>query len=235
VSAPPDALQRAYYAAHASSYDAAHLHEEDEHYFALSLLAGALGFLGAASVLEVGAGTGRGLRYLRERCPDVERRGIEPVAELREVAYGHGVAREELVAGDARALAFADGSHDVVCAFGVLHHVRDHAQVVREMLRVARKAVFVSDSNNFGQGGRVGRAVKQALNAARLWPLANFVKTRGRGYTITEGDGLAYSYSVFTDYALIRSRCRRVHVVNTSDGGVAPYRSAGHVAVLGIK
>jgi SAM-dependent methyltransferase len=230
-----ESVQRDYYAARASSYDDAHLHAGDEHYFALALLVGALDFLEAASVLEVGAGTGRGLRYLQERCPHVVRRGIEPVDELREIAYGKGVAREELVAGDARTLAFADESHDVVCAFGVLHHVHDHAQVVREMLRVARKAVFVSDSNNFGQGGRLARTIKQTLNAARLWPLANLVKTRGKGYTITEGDGLAYSYSVFTDYRLIRSRCRRVHVTNTAEGGIDPYRSASHVAVLGIK
>jgi ubiquinone/menaquinone biosynthesis C-methylase UbiE len=231
-----DGLQREYYAAHASSYDASHLHAGDEHYFALALLVGALDFLDAASVLEIGSGTGRVLSYLRERCPHVARRGLEPVDELREIAYGKGVSRTELTGGDARKLAFADASHDVVCAFGVLHHVAEHGQVVREMLRVARRAVFISDSNNFGQGGKVGRMIKQALDAVRLWPLANLVKTRGKGYTITDGDGLAYSYSVFKDYPLIRLHCRRVHVINTtSAGGVNPYRSASHVAVLGIK
>jgi ubiquinone/menaquinone biosynthesis C-methylase UbiE len=228
-------LQRRYYAASARGYDAAHVHEGDEHYFALALLVGALDFLEAGSVLEIGAGTGRGLRYLGERCPRVARRGVEPVAELREVAYAKGVKRDELVAGDGRHLPYTDASHDVVCAFGVLHHVRDHERVVREMLRVARKAVFVSDSNNFGQGGRFARTLKQALNAVRLWGVADYVKTRGRGYTITEGDGLAYSYSVFSDYPLIRAHCRAVHVVNTSGAGVHPYRSASHVAVLGVK
>jgi ubiquinone/menaquinone biosynthesis C-methylase UbiE len=165
----------------------------------------------------------------------VARLGVEPVDELREVAYAKGVAREELVPGDGRSLPYADGSHDVVCAFGVLHHVEDHERVVREMLRIARKAIFVSDSNNFGQGGRLARTAKQALNALRLWPLADFVKTRGKGYTITEGDGLAYSYSVFSDYPVIRAHCKAVHVVNTLDAGVHPYRTASHVAVLGVK
>ncbi len=33
------------------------------------------------------------------------------------------------------------------------------------------------------------------LWAARLWPLVNFVKTKGKGYHYTEGDGVLYSYS----------------------------------------
>jgi ubiquinone/menaquinone biosynthesis C-methylase UbiE len=228
-------LQRGYYAERAQDYDAAHLHEGDEHYFGLAVLAGALEQLRATSLLEVGAGTGRGLRYLAEHAPHVKLHGIEPVAALREVAHAAGIARESLGEGDARQLAFPDGAFDVVCAFGVLHHVRDHRQVVREMLRVARSAIFISDSNNFGQGRPLVRALKQLLDATRLWPLADLIKTRGKGYTITAGDGLAYSYSVFSDYPLIRRACKRVHLINTVDAGINPYRSASHVAVLGVK
>ena len=113
--------------------------------------------------------------------------------------------------------------------------MRDHARVVGEMLRVARTAILISDRNNFGQGTPWVRAIKQAINAAGLWPLANFVKTRGKGYSITEGDGLAYSYSVFSDYDQIRAACKSVHVLNTLDAGVNPYRTAPHIALLGIK
>lgn len=228
-------VQRSYYSSRAPSYEAAHVREGDEHYFALAMLSGALDLLGAASVLEVGAGTGRGLRYLAQHAPHLRLLGIEPVAELREIAYGAGVARETLIDGDARQLAFPDAAFDVVCAFGVLHHVRDHAQVVHEMLRVSRKAIFISDSNNFGQGRPLVRAFKQVLDATRLWPVADLIKTRGKGYSITEGDGLAYSYSLFSDYPLIRRQCKRVHLVNTVDAGINPYRSASHVALLGVK
>jgi hypothetical protein len=103
------------------------------------------------------------------------------------------------------------------------------------MLRVASKAVFISDSNNFGQGGFLGRTVKQTLRSLRLWPLADFVKTRGKGYLISEGDGLAYSYSVFSNYEQISASCQSVHVLNTVPAGKNPYRSASHVALLGIK
>lgn len=228
-------LQRSYYAGRAPAYDAAHVQDGDEHYFALAMLTGALGLLNAGSVLEIGAGTGRGLRYLEQHAPGVRLQGIEPVAELREVAYEKGVARGSLGDGDARQIAFPDGGFDVVCAFGVLHHVRDHGQVVREMLRVASKAIFISDANNFGQGRPLVRAVKQVLDATRLWPLVDLIKTRGKGYSITEGDGLAYSYSVFSDYPLIRAHCKRVHLINTVDAGINPYRSASHVALLGVK
>jgi SAM-dependent methyltransferase len=227
--------QRRYYAATAQHYDAAHVHGGDEHYFALAFMLGALDFLGVTSVLEVGSGTGRALEYLRDRAPQVLRHGTEPVPELRQIAYGKGIAESELTAGDANQLEFADATFDLVCAFGVLHHVGDHRRVVGEMLRVASKAILISDSNNFGQGRPLVRAAKQALNAMKLWPVANWVKTGGKGYTVTEGDGLSYSYSVFNDYELIRTNCKSVHVINTLGAAINPYRTAPHVALLGIK
>jgi len=228
-------IQREYYESTARGYDAAHVDEGDEHYFALGFLLGAATYLKVGSVLEVGAGTGRGLEYLEQHAPHLKVHGIEPVRALREQAYAKGIAADTLSDGDGTRLAFADGAFDVVCAFGVLHHVQDHGRVVGEMLRVAKKAIFISDGNNYGQGRPVVRAFKQALHVAGLWPLANLIKTRGKGYAITEGDGLAYSYSVFNDYRLIRKQCARVHLLNTSDAGIDPYKSAGHVALLGIK
>ena len=227
--------QRAYYAQRARRYDDAHVHAGDEHHMAMSFMVGAFDYLNVRSVLDIGSGTGRVLEHLKRCAPQVERHGIEPVPELREVAYRKGISREELSEGDATQIAHADGAFDLVCAFGVLHHVRDHGRVVREMLRVARKGIFISDANNFGKGSTMKRAVKQVLHATGLWPIANLVKTGGRGYMITDGDGLAYSYSVFDDYPIVRAACRSVHVLNTLDSQVNPYRSASHVALLGIK
>jgi hypothetical protein len=100
---------------------------------------------------------------------------------------------------------------------------------------VARTAIFISDANNYGQGSPVGRSVKQLLRALRLWKAVNFVKTGGKGYTISEGDGLAYSYSVFDDFARVEAQCKSMHVINISGCGINPYRSAPHVALLAIK
>jgi ubiquinone/menaquinone biosynthesis C-methylase UbiE len=154
---------------------------------------------------------------------------------LRDIAYRNGISRADLIEGDVLALPFEDGAFDLVCEYGVLHHIQTPARAVAEMLRVAKKAVFIADSNNFGQGSVFARTMKQTFHALGLWPLVDFIKTRGRGYTISEGDGLAYSYSVFNDYRQIRAQCRSVHVINTVDAGINPYRTATHVALLGIK
>ena len=71
--------------------------------------------------------------------------------------------------------------------------------------------------------------------AAGLWAIADWIKTGGRGYSVSEGDGVAYSYSVFNDWPQIRQHCRIVHVVNTDGAGINPYRTAAHVAVVGLK
>jgi SAM-dependent methyltransferase len=172
---------------------------------------------------------------MKKKRPDLVIRGIEPVRELREVGYRNGLREEDLIDGDALALQFDDGAFDLVCEFGALHHIQFPSRAVEEMLRVSKKAVFIADVNNFGQGSLVSRSLKQLLNLLRLWPIADFVKTKGRGYTMTEDDGLAHSYSVFNNYGQIRSRCKSVHLLNTIDGTINPYRTASHVTLLGIK
>ena len=68
-----------------------------------------------------------------------------------------------------------------------------------------------------------------------FWPVADLIKTRGRGYTISDGDGVAYSYSVFNDYDQIAAVCKRIHLINTEGSGPNLYRSAPHIALLGLK
>jgi len=228
-------IQRRYYAESASKYDSMHVDEQDEHFFALSFLIGVVGYLDVRSILDIGSGTGRAIHFLKKQCPQLRIVGIEPVAELREIGYSKGLSRDELIDGDALNLAFDEKEFDVVCEFGVLHHIKKPELAVAEMLRVSSKAIFISDSNNFGQGSAAARSVKHALNWLRLWKLADLIKTRGKGYSISEGDGLAYSYSVFNNYAQIREQCKSVHVLNTRDGFINPYKTAGHVALLGIK
>ena len=228
-------IQRAYYAATAANYDDMHLHADDEHHLALRFMISMLPQLGVRSILDVGSGTGRGLMKLKSEAPGVRAVGIEPSAELRAVGHAKGLSAEELIDGDAQHLAFPDRSFDLVCEFGALHHIPNPTRAVAEMLRVARVAVFISDSNNFGQGGRMARFAKQTLNTLGLWQLVDRVKTGGKGYTISEGDGLGYSYSVFNDLAQIRAKCERVHLLGTRDSGANLYRTAPQVALLGMK
>ena len=223
--------QRGYYATTAAAYDDMHVSEHDEHGLALHFLAALVEFHGVRSILDIGSGTGRAMLFLKKRCPDLRVAGVEPSVELREVAYAKGVRRDDLADGDACALGFSDGAFDVVCEFGVLHHIRDDLQAVCEMARVARTGVFISDSNNYGQGSFLLRAIKQALHRTSLWPLAEYLKTGGKGYTISEGDGLAYSYSVFDSLKAIAPKFPFVTYLNTQGTGQNLYRSAGQVAV----
>jgi SAM-dependent methyltransferase len=227
--------QRRYYAETASQYDTMHLNEKDEHFFALSFLVASLDYLQVGSILDVGSGTGRAIRYIKDHRPDLHVLGIEPVKELREVGYLRGLSDKDLIDGDATKLPFGASEFDLVCEFGVLHHVKRPEIAVSEMLRVAGKAIFISDSNNFGQGSGAGRLLKQMINLLGMWELADFIKTRGKGYTVSEGDGLAYSYSVFNNYDQIKAQCKSIHIFNTKDGDINPYRTASHVALLGIK
>ena len=226
-------IQRDYYADTAQAYEG--MHDAEEHKFCLSFLLGCTDYFGWQSILDVGTGTGRNLNRMAERRPNLILKGVEPADGLREQGYRSGIPQEMLVAGDGTALQFADGEFDVVCSFGVLHHIKQPEMAVAEMLRVAKKAVFISDSNNFGQGSFGKRAFKQAAHALGLWRAVNLISTRGKGYMISEGDGLFYSYSVFNNYKQIKSQCKSIHIFNPVNGGFNPYRTATHVGLLGVK
>jgi len=142
-----------------------------------------------------------------------------------------------LIEGDGTDIKFAAGAFDLVCEFGVLHHVPRPEQVVSEMLRVAKVGIFISDSNNFGQGGKLSRSLKQFINLLGLWKVYDYVRTKGKGYQISAGDGLFYSYSVFNNYKQIKAACKGgVQILNTDKyAGINPYSTATHVALFGIK
>jgi len=191
-------IQRDYYRATATQYDAMHADEGGDDYRSIRIVSLLINMLRAGTVLDVGAGTGVGVSHLMEALPHAYVCGIEPVAALVE----NGVRRDEalkraIVRGAGESLPFADRSFDAVCSFALLHHVSKPETVIREMLRVASKAVIIVDSNRFGQGSKPARWLKLILYKMGLWPFVNYLKTAGKGYLITPGDGLAYSYSVY--------------------------------------
>jgi len=228
-------IQRSYYRDTARIYDQLHVHEKDAHYFALTFMLGAIEFLEGQSLLDVGSGTGRTISYIQTSNPNIKVVGIEPVEELRQIGYSKGISEDQLIERNGLSIPFDDNSFDIVCSFGVLHHIKTPSLVIQEMLRVARKAIFISDSNNFGQGTLLARTLKQSFDLLGLWKFVDLIKTKGKGYTISEGDGLAYSYSLFNDFNYIKKHCKTVHLLNTSPTSSADlYRSAEHLGLLGI-
>ncbi len=136
-----ETLQARYYEQSVLSYDSLHnASEEHEHNLALQYIEMISNAFGLRTFLDVGAGTGRGICFLRDRGKEV--RGIEPVAAMIEKAELNGVPKGLLLQGSGYELPFEDGAFDAVFECGVLHHVADPARVVGEMLRVAKRAVF---------------------------------------------------------------------------------------------
>ena len=145
-----DEIQRGRSSDIAKSYDS--LHDDPEHEIALRFLAAMLDFAGVSSVSDVGSGTGRAMTFLKSLKPELRVVGVEPVEALREAAFSKGIKREDLIDGDGYNPPFSEGEFDLVCEIGVLHHVREPSRVVKEMLRVADRGIFISDNNNFGGG-----------------------------------------------------------------------------------
>ncbi len=225
-------IQRKYYAETAARYEEMHVHSDDAHFFALCWLSAIVDHTGARSVLDIGSGTGRAVGFLKNRHPALKILGIEPFSALRDRGYAAGIGHNELIDGDATDLGFATDSFDIVCSFGALHHIRENEKAISEISRVARTGVFLSDGNNFGQGSATSRVLKHSLRAFGLWPLARFLKTRGKGFHFSEGDGVYYSYSAFDSVPALRRKFTSVHYMNTSDASHDLLWSAPQLAIF---
>lgn len=204
--------QRDYYGKTATAYEAMHVQPGDGHFIALEYAVALLNVIRAKSVLDVGSGTGRAVRFLRQRRPDLEVEGVEPVRELRDRAKELGTVLHD---ASGEALPFKDGTFDVAMSFGLMHHVPVPKLVVMEMMRVAGSGVMISDANRFGQGSTAAGALKLAVHGSGLWPAFERLRTRGRGYMESEGDGIFYSYSIFDSKPQLESWADRVFIVPT--------------------
>ncbi len=205
-----------YYTETAGDYEGSHLAAGDEHFVALEYMVGLCRTLLVSSVLDVGAGTGRACEFLAVKAPSLRVVGLEPVAALLDASRSRDVA--SFVQGSGDRLPFPDRSFDAVCAMAVMHHVPEPAKVIREMMRVARRLVVISDANRFGQGSLSSRVAKLAIYRAGLWPLFTDIRTKGKKYQWSEGDGVFYSYSVYDSLPLVVGWADRVNLMATGPG-----------------
>ena len=95
------------------------------------------GFSGHLSVLDVGCGKGATVRWISERFPHWNVRGVDPEAE----------GKERLLKGWAEALPFPDGSMDLVFMECTLSRLKDPEKALNELYRVCRPGgrVLISD------------------------------------------------------------------------------------------
>lgn len=233
----PQEIQAAYYARTATNYDTVHVSEDHAHDRALAIVSASLNSLDLASLLDVGTGTGRAIAYLQTHNPGVRLHGIDPVPELLAIA---AVDQGLLSHGDGEELPFADDSFDAVAAFGVMHHAANPARVVDEMKRVAKRAVFISDGNRYGQGSSAAGILKLALCKTRLWRPLTWVRSRGKGYYISEGDGLFYSYSVYDSLPAFDGWADNIQLISTGPQNrparmAHPLLSSSHILLCAVR
>ena len=119
--------------------------------------------LGPSAIVELGAGDGEmtdiirdaGARWLGSLTPT----DVVPAGAARLRAKGYGTARQ----ADACATPFADDEFDVAITYDVMHHVADPAAMAREMVRIARKRVFLIEAN----GGSLVRRLLELTGTYR--------------------------------------------------------------------
>ena len=102
-----------------------------------------------STVLDVGFGLGYGLTILAIKASQVS--GVEvdarALVHTRSVIEGRNPRLVGLSLYNGYDLEFSDNSFDTVTCVDIIEHVTNYHRLVTEMLRVARKGVFLSTPN----------------------------------------------------------------------------------------
>lgn len=130
-----------------------------------------------SSVLDVGCGDGLLASLITQKRPDVTLRGIEVL--VRSQTY---IPVDEF---DGRVMPFADNSFDVVMFVDTLHHTHDPMILLREAVRLARRAILIKDHtlNGLFSGprlrfmDRVGNARYRVALPYNYWPQRRWLET----------------------------------------------------------
>lgn len=148
----------------------------------------------AGEVLDVGTGSGDLPRRLLRELPAVRVTATDVRSEILDHAraWTPPDARLRLAVADARALPFDDASADVVHSSLVIHHLAagEAVAALREMRRVARRAVIVNDLRRGGLAYAITKLTVLGLTHGRYTRHDGVLSSR-RAYTLGELDALA--------------------------------------------
>jgi len=102
-----------------------------------------------AKILDVGFGLGYGLNILSIKSREVN--GVDVDVKVLDYCtntiVGKNPRLKTLKIFDGYNLPFSDDTFDVVTCVDVIEHVEDYSRLIKEMLRVSKKGVFLSTPN----------------------------------------------------------------------------------------
>jgi len=137
-----------------------------------------LGDLEPSSIVELGAGDGEMTDLIRARSPrwlgTITPTDVVAAGAARLRAKGYAMAQQV----DACATPFADGAFDVALTYDVMHHVPDPPAMAREMIRIARKRVFLIEAN----GASLIRRLLERTDTYRKAGEHSYLPSQYRGY-----------------------------------------------------
>jgi SAM-dependent methyltransferase len=194
-----------YYSRTGDQYNSWHCNCDDKssHNYAVREILNTMQKMEARTLLDVCCGTGRAVRVALDRSYDAK--GLDITPRLLEIAKTDlQIPADRLVLGDATKLPFEDNCFDVVCILGALHHSAQPHRIISEMIRVAKRAIIISDEANHLGGG-----IKQLLIRMRLFRFACWVLRRSprssRRTVSSDGDGPTFVFSVEEIIPTLRS------------------------------
>ena len=120
---------------------------------------------GDERALDVGTGAGALAFALAPLVGEVV--GLDPVAELLELARARALPNTEFVEGDGTALPFPDASFDLAVTHRTLHHVAHAKQVVAELARVTKPDGRVLVVDQLAPGEPAAAAALHEFETAR--------------------------------------------------------------------
>ncbi len=110
----------------------------------MSTLYGMVASTEPTTVLEAGCGEGFVLNYIAQQNPELKLTGLDYSEDAVQYAREHFGGAASFRQGDIYKLPYSDRSFDTVICSEVLEHLAQPDKAVRELKRVARKAVVIS-------------------------------------------------------------------------------------------
>ncbi len=158
------------------------------------MLAGRAAEARAATVLEVGCGTGGNLEHFAERHPTARFIGLDFDPGAADFARAKGDAAErgfDVLRGDGLGLPLADGSVAGAMALDIVEHLDDHHAVLAELFRVLEPGADLVLSVPAWPG--LWSPHDEFLHHKRRYLPAELVeRVRGAGFEVTERRGFNF-------------------------------------------